>query len=341
MPKKERILEFANFICTFGEEMVLLDFAEEIIVPAFTDLDLVRSYKGVDYSFLDVNIFELTEGESSSLAIAGRFVKDTNLQREQILNRESGRIIKDSRSMQSSPTGIFVLILENHKLLYLHETSYAPPLSSFAATVKDFIKRKHEEFIVSIYDERNHEARESRVTFPQLLREFPIPQVDIIPLASQGSAEEFINRFSIVQRIEIVLVKANNELDFSEFLQKARESGESIDANQTRLEYRNPREGLSKQEVIRRISGSSNNQKVKVKGKDRSGAILTGNQNQFKARAYIKISDLSSTIIGIAKQSLDRFTEALSEGTLQIGETDEVSKEKVRDLKNKLGSGNE
>ena len=43
---------FANFICRFGSEKVLLDYAEQIVLPAFTDDTMIRSFgKGRTYYF--------------------------------------------------------------------------------------------------------------------------------------------------------------------------------------------------------------------------------------------------------------------------------------------------
>ncbi|MGK7933145.1 MAG: hypothetical protein AB4041_17170 [Microcystaceae cyanobacterium] len=45
-------LEFANFICRFGDNLVLLDLLEEIIIPAFTDEHLQRSYRDTSFFFM-------------------------------------------------------------------------------------------------------------------------------------------------------------------------------------------------------------------------------------------------------------------------------------------------
>lgn len=49
MPKKSE-LEFANFILRFGQERVLMDYLEEIVIPAFSS-GLERSYGETTYFF--------------------------------------------------------------------------------------------------------------------------------------------------------------------------------------------------------------------------------------------------------------------------------------------------
>lgn len=167
---RKKYLEFANFICRFGEDKVLLDLAQEIVVPAFISRDLERSIKNSKYFFHDVQLIELHGGNNPVLGIVGRFVKDTILSREQIFDANNSRLIPDKQEIQSSPSSIFALILNNHRLLYLHETQYALSLASFQATIKSFIKQKHHDFLQNLYEENY----ENQVSKKALLTDFRI-----------------------------------------------------------------------------------------------------------------------------------------------------------------------
>ena len=125
---------FANFICRFGDEKVLLDYAEEIVIPAFTHDTYVRSYgKHTHYHFYKVKFVKLDEIAGIPVfALAGRFVKDTMLTRHQVFEEQVG-LIQDEQEMRSSPSAFFVLILNNHRLIYFPETPHAPEFNSFAA----------------------------------------------------------------------------------------------------------------------------------------------------------------------------------------------------------------
>lgn len=50
MPRKSE-LEFANFILKFGQERALIDFAEEIVIPAFSS-GLERFYGETKHFFI-------------------------------------------------------------------------------------------------------------------------------------------------------------------------------------------------------------------------------------------------------------------------------------------------
>lgn len=76
-------------------------------------------------------------GTKNLIAIAGRFIKNTELSREQYEN-DKGELIRDTQGMPSAPSAIFVLMLNSHRLLYVAETKFAPNLNTFKATVDSF-----------------------------------------------------------------------------------------------------------------------------------------------------------------------------------------------------------
>lgn len=90
-----------------------------------------------DIFFHDVKPVLLDNSENKVIGIIGRFIKDTTLVREQIF-LDKQRIVKDSESIQSSPSSIFLLILNNHRLIYVKETKNAPPKDAFIKTLLSF-----------------------------------------------------------------------------------------------------------------------------------------------------------------------------------------------------------
>lgn len=142
-------LEIANFTCKFGEHKNLMDYAEEIVIPAFLDINLKRAGIGhqPSYFFLDTKLVNVTDDDGKSvIAIAGRFIKDTLLVREQYFDTNKG-LVSDEDEMRSSPSAIFVLTLDDHKLLYFGEKQHAPPIAQFGITARIFIRKKHKEYI--------------------------------------------------------------------------------------------------------------------------------------------------------------------------------------------------
>lgn len=298
---KKNHLEFANFICRFGDNKVLLDLAQEVVVPAFTSNKLERFTGTSKFFFHEAQVIELHDGTNPVLGIIGRFVKDTTLSREQRFDSKNSRLIPDKQELQSAPSSIFVLILNNHRLLYLPETRYAPNLASFTVTIRDFIKQKHTDLIQKLSEENNEKLISKKEINRNLLQEFPPPSVEIIPLGSEDSLENFISRFDILEAVTIKLLATNNELDNNEFFKRLRQSSEEVGSKKTTLEYVN-KEGLSKEAATSRLKTAVNqgNSRITFKGKDSQGDTLSGSNDKFKIS--IPTSIIPKDIVDTAKQ---------------------------------------
>jgi hypothetical protein len=149
--RRMHAVSFANFVCTFGDRKFLLDYADEIVLPAFLDESLVRTYgESTAYFFYQAGLIRLKGESGSVLGIAGHFIKDTVLRRTQVF-RPDGGLVHDEAEMPSAPSAFFLLLLANHKLIYVPETPYAPDLTAFTATVSNFLRVKHKAFINDLY----------------------------------------------------------------------------------------------------------------------------------------------------------------------------------------------
>lgn len=90
--------------------------------------------------------------------LVGRFIKDMTLEREQVYNTSQG-LIEDYEKLQSSPSAIFVLILDIHRLVYLKETKFAPSMENFKSTIENFIKIKHKNYIDQLAENSKFEGQ--------------------------------------------------------------------------------------------------------------------------------------------------------------------------------------
>ena len=186
MAEKTLNMEMGNLICRFGKEKVLLDLIDEIVLPSFFDELLIRSYSKTSYFFHKVSPVILSDDKNEKvIGIAGRFIKDTTLEREQIFEQDKG-LVKDSESIRSSPSAIFLLILNNHRLIYVKETKNAPSKESFKSTLLGFLRSKHKNFIDNEYEQFNKnpsgEGEHQKVTKKELLENTPRPTLELIPL---------------------------------------------------------------------------------------------------------------------------------------------------------------
>lgn len=131
-------LELANFTLRFGEDHVLLDYLEEIVLPAFVEPRERLSY-GSTLLFHKVKLVNAGRDGAEFPAIAGRIVKLTTIQRNQTYDRESRDLVAQPLSLESSPSSFFILILDGHKLLYIKEEKDSPTIGIFASTTEKFL----------------------------------------------------------------------------------------------------------------------------------------------------------------------------------------------------------
>lgn len=320
---------FANFICRFGDEKFLLDYAEEIVIPAFTQDTYVRTYGQItQYHFYNVEFVKLDEvGDVPVFALAGRFVKDTKLTRHQVFEKQRG-LVQDEQEIQSSPSVFFVLILNNHRLIYFPETPYAPDFNSFAATAKQFLRKQHKIYVGELYE--NLSGGEVRVTKKELYEAHPAPTLDVIPLTDENDIAQFVRRYKVLKRIDFRLVRPNSDIDAGEILQQVRELGQGLKAEKTEVTTTNS-DGLDKEASIETITAATQtgNQDVKLDGVDQDGNKLSGNNENFQISA--PVYDIPGTRVGLTNRLYDVYKRLTGRGLIEAPRLDQRG-EKVRDL---------
>lgn len=329
MSKKSLSMEMGNLVCRFGNEKVLLDLAEEIVLPSFFDNRLMRSYDKTSFFFHGVVPVILSEeGNEPTIGITGRFIKDTTLEREQIFEEGKG-VVKDLNSMRSSPSALFLLILNNHRLIYVKETKNAPSKESFRSTLLSFMRAKHKQFIDSEHERLKAEYRKNieqpKVIKKELLESFPRPTLELIPLTSEESIEKFVRKYNILKVMEISLSDRNDENDNDPFFDELQKRKDAIGSVNSVVKHSNPK-GLDKDTVIDEISEATaqGNQKVKLNGIDNEGDILRGNNEEFQLRK--PLDGLSSNPENAAKELFESFIGLVEDGLVKIPETSRKAK---------------
>ncbi|MGG5812220.1 hypothetical protein [Falsiroseomonas sp. CW058] len=320
---------FANFVCHFGSDAVLLDYAREIVVPALTDPALKRTY-GPDtvYVIRDAELVRFGEPQSPVVAVGGRFIKNTVLRRHQVLHPEQG-LIPDQQAMASAPSAWFLLVLNNHRLVYLPETPYAPDLVAFEAAARKFISERHKAYIDGLLAAAKE--RGERTTKAALMREHGRPVIDVVPLSNEASIEAFLKRFSKLQRIEFELVKPNQEIDGSAIWRQWREQNQKLAPDKTVVRTEKS-EGFDLQEAGRQIAdaAASGGQRVRLVGRDENDNKIDGDNDSFKVSAPIKDPPKERrALFGRLYQS---FVGLMAAGTIRVEQPADDVQAKLRAL---------
>lgn len=306
---RQHDLSFANFILRFGLEEVMLDYAEDIVIPAFTRESNVRKYGDTSFRFYNVHFANVSEdADHPRLTLSGHFVKDTVLRREQIFRRDRG-LVDDHFEIESAPSSFFVLILNNHRLLYFAETHGAPDLSAFQTTAAHFLKQEWRAYISRRLEHDNVTRRGSeRITVRQLQRRIPPPQLSVIPVAGQDAITETIQKFKKVSQVKFKLVEPNDEIDASEAVAAVEKAFRPMEPKRLEVVAAQPN-GLNKDEVVRTITEASEtpNTEIIVDGEDGEGLKLKADNDHFALS--VPIGDPPEDDDGLRDTLLDKFDE--------------------------------
>lgn len=281
-------ISFVNLICRFGDRLVLLDFANEIVLPAFADSELSRKYGDTTYIFRSVDVIEIPSAEEARaplLVVYGRLIKDTLLTREQFYTPERG-LEREEGSLATAPSSFFALILNNHKLMYVPETGQAPALGAFQATLQYFLGIKYREYINARFQELR--SGPEPTSKKQLYHEIPHPVVEVVPLASKESIQEFLRAFEKITRLEFRILPTNQEWQMGSTFEAIRQMRQSLDARDTKLVHQNPA-GLDKQSATEQINeaAATGNAEVELSGTTPEGVRLKGNNRDFSLKAPV------------------------------------------------------
>lgn len=293
-------LQIANFTCKYGEKD-LLDIPG-IFYRVFFNREKVRQYKDSKYILRDVDMLNF---RNVDFVVAGRFVKDLFLHREQVYVEGEG-VVSNPGKMQSSPSALFFLFLNNHRLLYYHESSFAPKLGIFESTIRWFFKDERKKVINRILaDDDLREKRSKRygqrVTRALLNKKIPEPDIEIIPLSSVENLRSFVNRFSVLKSVKVTFFRTNNELDTDALFRAIREQGDILGRQRTVLDH-SSKEGLDKDGVVEQFGelGTFGNSEMFLRGVDDKGDRLSGNNEDFQVK--IPIDSLPKNVSDAARQ---------------------------------------
>lgn len=321
MERTTKSLEMANFVCKFNEQN-LMDFYHEIVAPAFFVEKKHKLGKSL-FFFNNVTLLDLSEDDDEKiLAIAGRYIRDIELTREQYFDKQSGELVEDQETLDSSPSALFVLILNNHRLLYLKETAHAPTLDMFKNSILKFLKEATKEYLTTLpKEEKNH-----------FIREIGSPDLTITPLTSESTLESFVKSYAKLEQVRIIVNQRNDEMDNEAFIETLQKKGIEANSNFTEMTHRNTKEGLEKTKVIEQIlaATSQGNQRIELKGLTASGEELKGNNESFKI--VTKLSNVTKDVGKAAKKMYNSLISFKEKGLVNIPKTPNHVKEKIKSI---------
>lgn len=321
---------FANFICKFGENKNLIDYFHEIVLPAFVTKGQIRKRgDSTQYLLHKVKLLNAGDLDRKEVVLAGHFVKVAQLTRQQIFRPNEG-LIEDHKSLETSPSAFFVLVLDTHRLIYYTETQHAPKLSEFKSSMEFFLRERHKSFLKEI-----SESSESPKSLAELKIEHPKPDLEVIQLINDDALDEFVNRYETLKKVEIVIHRSNDDLDAEEVINDLREVTNEVGAKKSKLII-SEKKGLKKAEtsILLKSIGKQGNQEISLKGIDINGNELDGSNDKFEVAVHLE--SMPSSVGQKAKKLFDLFAAANQDGTLPAARIEATRLKSIRSFLSRL-----
>lgn len=335
-------LEFGNYTLKFGDQKVLLDLFDEVVMPSFHEMKYIRSLKGKgEYFFLDTKLIVLDDSKQSPvLGVSGKIVKNTKLKREQIFRPKTG-LVEDISELESAPSSTFLLILNTHRLILCKEVQGAPTIQNFQSTSQHCLKKRHKEFIGQKFEEAKSAREENpeinRVTKKGLIEEYPNPDLRITPLSDKQTLKSFIDRLEHIDKVSIKLLPTNKEdIDNDDFWSDLGRRREDMNSKSAKVDFSNPKEGLDSKKVYEQASAASNlgNSEVKFKGYDSEGDTIRGSNDDFSLT--VELDELPKNAARAATIKYSQFKHLVKSQVISIPQLASGVIAKVKDIFGKI-----
>ncbi len=337
-PKK---LEFANYTLKFGNQ-VLLDLFEEIVWPSFLDGKYLREIRGGgEIFFMDTKIISLEDTINGTpiLAITGRIMKATTVRRDQLLTKDR-KIIEDTKVLDSYPSSIFTLILNNHRLIFSKECAGAPSINDFRITSQFCLTQRYKEFINELYQQNLNERKTNKkipkITKKSLFEKYIFPELRVTPLPCKTDLEDFLKKFSIIKQYEIKLLPTNDEeLQNDGWWKHLESTNNKMNGTVASVSFSNNKDGLNFEQVKNSIQEATAqaNSELKIVGVDTSGDKMSGDNDEFKLTSIIP--SLAKELSIASSQMYFRLKQLIQEGIISFPETRSIG-EKIITIYNKF-----
>lgn len=236
--KGKKEIQLANLNCTFGtvEEKAspMLEYFTEIIYPAFK-----RKKK---YRTLFFDEIKIGENKKIGYYLYGKIIRDTTLEVKSRYDWEKEMLIDTDEKYRTSPFSEFILMLNNHKLLFIPGSKGHPRLSSFKSLLKNNINN-----IIKV----NNRQSISENEFP------PIYSFDVIEIPKSANVLEDIKKFEEIKSFSLEFIKLNPE-PLSGLLQNIDSIRERCGSNSSTYTMKNPKNKEVIAEIIQESNGLAN-----------------------------------------------------------------------------------
>ena len=239
---KKATATLANFNCTMkfnNDVKPMLNFFNDIIYPALSDKSLYYETKKNKFYISDLKVIQLKDGP---IALVGKHIKRTTLDIYPDYDANVG-FIGNQSSSPSAPDSNFILLLNNHRIIYYNNKSGAPTISAFSSTVRNivfkyitnirssilntitsvpesFAKQNKLFYQVEKSDKIKFFRYEYNGVYYKTLADFkfryldvfvPYPEINVVAIESPTLIKEAFENIKKIKKVEFKFYKPNNE----------------------------------------------------------------------------------------------------------------------------------
>ncbi len=231
---QEKIMHFANFNITFGEnEEPMLTHFEDFVFPAFTG-GLIRGKEDsvLKFTFSDVEIKYI----GSEYVMVGNYIKDTQYTIHTTYH--DGELQATPADVPTAPYSRFIIFLKNHRMILFRNESASPDIRSFQKTVRDILNQ---------YRRKQNKDRQNKL---------PISIVNIVDMPLKENLEELLRSVKKIERLKLRFFPLNNDINPLPLANAINQEMKNISSKTANMIFNSPESKEGVQRILEETTGS-------------------------------------------------------------------------------------
>ena len=197
--KKVSVSNFNLVYINKDKEEPLLKYFDSILMPALTS-GIKKGNGDTTYFLMDIGVKEYKQGE---YALTGLLIKKTILEIKSDID-ENGKLIEKDDKYPAAPFSMFVIYLNNHRMLFIENQKGSPDIRNFKATIKHIINT-----YVRI---KNAELKEKGE------EELPIPILNVTGIPMRQKINDALKDVMKIRELTLRFYPLNGDIDYTGLL---------------------------------------------------------------------------------------------------------------------------
>ena len=197
--KKVSVSNFNLVFVSGDKEEPLLEYFDSILMPALNS-GIVKGSGDTTYFLMDVGVKEYQEGK---YALTGLLVKKTILEIKSDID-ENGKLIEKDDRYPAAPFSMFIIYLNNHRMLFIENQKGSPDIRNFKATIKHIIN--------TYVRTKNDKLKEKGE------KELPIPILNVTGIPMRQKINDALKDVIKIRELTLRFYPLNGDINYAGLL---------------------------------------------------------------------------------------------------------------------------